>query len=87
MGQVQDEAFEARSKWYAIGLSLGIQPGTLTTIKRDNPESQDSFREMLACWLKSANLQKSWKALANALKKEAVGYPNLATRIAENIKV
>ena len=85
--QVQHDVFEARSAWYDIGLSLGIMPDTLTAIKRDNPESKDSFREMLACWLKSATLQKSWKALINALKEEVVGYPNLAKTIAEKHNV
>ena len=80
--QVQEQLFEARTAWYEIGLSLGINTGTLTAIRRDNSKVNDCFREMLINWLES-DLEKSWKALANALKKEIVGYPSLATRIVE----
>ena len=76
---VQRAAWDARSKWYNIGLELNIEPGTLDTIKRDNDYCDDQFRAMLTTWLKMVTEPKpTWEALAEALRSPTVGYEHLA---------
>ena len=77
---VQRAAWDARAKWYNIGLELDIDPGTLDTIKRDNDNSDDRFRAMLTTWLKMVNPKPTWEALAEALRSPTVGYEHLAER-------
>ena len=76
---VQRAAWDARSKWYNIGLELNIDPGTLDTIKRDNDYCDDQFRALLTTWLKMVTEPKpTWEALAEALRSPTVGYEHLA---------
>ena len=77
---VQRAAWDARAKWYNIGLELDIDPGTLDTIKRDNDNSDDRFRAMLTTWLKMVDPKPTWEALAEALRSPTVGYEHLAER-------
>ena len=72
-------AWEARSKWYNIGLELQLTPGTLDTIKADNDTVDDCFRDMLTTWLKGP--KPTLSLLAEALKSPTVGYGQLAEQI------
>ena len=76
---ILEELYEARSKWYNIGLNLGLQADTLDAIKEEN-SSSECFREMLKTWLQ-CDLERSWKALAKALGGKAVGRPDIAKKI------
>ena len=78
--KVQRAAWDARAKWYNIGLEMDIDPGTLDTIKRDNDNSDDRFRAMLMTWLKMVEPKPTWEALAEALRSPTVGYEHLAER-------
>ena len=76
--EVQRAAWDARSKWYNIGLELNIDQGTLDVIEGDNKGIDKQFRAMLTTWLKTVNPRPTWEALAEALRSPTVGYEHLA---------
>ena len=75
---VQKAAWDARTKWYNIGLELDIDPETLNTIKENNDNIDDRFRAMFMTWLKMVDPRPTWEALAEALRSPTVGYEHLA---------
>ena len=80
LSRVQEAVWDARAKWYNIGLKLDIDPGTLDTIKGNSDNIDDRFRAMLTTWLKMINPRPTWGALAKALRSPTVGYERLAER-------
>ena len=80
LSRVQEAVWDARAKWYNIGLKLGINPGTLDTIKGNNDNIDDRFRAMLSTWLKMVDPRPTWEALAEALRSPTVGCEELAER-------
>ena len=70
---VQDLVWPARSKWFYIGVQLGIDLGTLEAIKKDHHSSEECFTAMLTTWLRMNDPVPSWRALVNALKSKPVG--------------
>ena len=76
--KVQRATWEARTKWYNIGLELDIDPETLNTIKGNNDNIDDRFRAMLTAWLKMVDPKPTWEALAEALQSPTIGYEHLA---------
>ena len=40
------------AQWYPLGLSLGVEPAVLVTIKADHPgDVERACRDLLRCWL------------------------------------
>ena len=78
---VQKAAWDARTKWYNIGLELDIDPETLDVIEGNNKDIDKQFRSMLMTWLKMVNPRPTWGALAEALRSSTVGYGHLADLI------
>jgi hypothetical protein len=78
--EVQTAAWDARTKWYNIGLALKIDPGTLDVIEGNNKDIDKQFRAMLTTWLKMVDPRPTWEALAEALRSPTVGYEHLAER-------
>ena len=85
LGKVQDLIWDARPKWFNLGLNLNIDQATLTMIKQSNPNGDDCFREMLSEWLKS--VEPSWEKLLAALRKPSVGFKQLAKKIAGKFNI
>ena len=79
--KIQRATWEARVKWYNIGLELEIDPGTLDTIKTDNENSDNRFRAMLTIWLKMVQPEPTLAALAEALQSPTVGFGCLAEQV------
>ena len=77
---VQRAAWDARAKWYNIGLELEIDSGTLDVIERNSKDIDSCFRAMLTTWLKMVDPKRTWEALAEALRSPTVGYEHLAER-------
>ena len=75
--KVQRSTWEARSKWYNIGLELSIDPGTLDAIKENSDNIDDQFRSMLTTWLKMVEPIPTFTALAEALQSPTVGFGHL----------
>ena len=74
-------AWEARVKWYNIGLGLKITPGTLNVIQANNRDIDDCFRAMLMTWLKMVQPKPTLAALAEALQSPTVGFEDLAEQV------
>ena len=79
--KVIDGMWEARCKWYSIGLKLDITPADLDAIKEDHGALDNRFTEMLKVWLRKEHTAKSWSALADALRAPSVGYAYLADQL------
>ena len=81
--RVQDTVWEARAKWYNLGLGLDITPDSLDSIELANQQNPDRcFRAMLTKWLREQD-QPTWRALAEALKSPSVGLTHLAEEISK----
>ena len=78
---VQKAAWDARAKWYNIGLELDIDPGTLDVIEGNNKDIDKQFRAMLTTWLKMIDPKPTGVALAEALRSPTVGCGHLADLI------
>ena len=82
LSDVLEAVWEARSKWYNIGLKLGSSAGTLDAIKATNKENvDDCVTAMIKDWLKNGNPQPTWAAVAKALKSPMVGCGHLAEQL------
>ena len=56
------------TKWYDIGIELGLELDVLEIIKTDNPQqSVNCFQKTLDKWLKLNNDDATWKTLEVAL--------------------
>lgn len=71
LGDVFEEVFEARSKWYNIGLKLKVPVGSLETIKGENDDAADCLREMLKISLKSISHKLTWMSLGSSQKSNS----------------
>ena len=81
---VTERAWEARLKWYWIGLQLGMKANGLDVIKENNNEKADKcFLEMITTWLNQTG--GSWRKLIDALNCKSVDYCELAKSIAAKI--
>ena len=79
LASVQVALWEGRTRWYNLGLELGIPPRTLDAIRRIKYHvTDDCLRETLIAWLTSSELRPSWSSLARALKTASVGLGELA---------
>ena len=73
--------WNAREKWYYIGLCLGINKTDLDIIEKDNQRDTDScFRKMFTLWF--SRVSGTWHMLIDALRDNTVGCHDLANSIA-----
>ena len=72
--------YEVRVKWYALGIQLGITPGTLDAYRAQNSDYGDCLREMLRYWLSSKSHTATLETLLEALSSEPVGETVLAEK-------
>ena len=83
---VQTLLWEGRSKWYNIGLQLGLTAGDLDAIQRTNHhETEDCFTATLLKWLRTCE-RPSWSSLARSLRAAPVGLGELADQIDPSMK-
>ena len=78
LGKVLKATWDARAKWYNIGLELNIDPRALDTIQKNTPDFEDCFRTMLMTWLETVEPGPTSEALADALRSPTVGFEHLA---------
>ena len=82
---VLELVWEARAKWYNIGLKLGISAGTLNAIKTTNHQNPDDcLTAMIEEWLNNGKPNPTWAAVAKALRSPMVGYGHLAEQIPQH---
>ena len=83
IGTVLEALWDARPKWYFIGIALGIKVTDLDVIKYENMRNPDEcITEMLVKWLQNANSKPTWHSVVKALRSPIVDL----TRIAEKIE-
>ena len=82
---VREITFQARSKWYDIGLNLGLPVGTLDVIAQKNGDATDHHLDMLKHWLKGTGSEPTGEALVEALKSPSVGEPQLALEVGRRL--
>ena len=71
--------WDAKQKWYIIGIQLGLPVIDLDTIRRNHYDSRDCIIEMLSIWLTRGGATR--KALICALHRKSVGFEQLADLI------
>ena len=77
-----EELYNARAKWYNIGMKLGVNIGTLKAIEKQYlNDPSDCLRETLTTWLKSYSPPPTWSKVMEALNSNAVGEESLATSL------
>ena len=76
--KVRDFLFEARLKWYNLGLEVEVAIENLDEIDGMKLKDSDCLREMLKIRLKNANNPLTWKMLADALRAKAINELELA---------
>ena len=82
LADVLEAVWEARVKWFNIGLKLGISAGTLDSIgKANNQNPDDCLTAMIKYWLRNGRPKPSWAAVANALKSPLVEHAQLAEQL------
>ena len=79
---VLEALYPASTKWYNLGLRLGLQVSVLDAINaRCNKDPGECLREMLKEWLRRGLPLPTWEGLAEALTSTAVGESALGRTI------
>ena len=82
LAAVQRKLYDVNTKWYNLGLELGLRPPTLDSIKTNySGDPSQCFCQVLNEWLKGVNPLPTWQAMANALKSPTVAHYHLAEQI------
>lgn len=66
---LHDELYDIRGKWYDIGVQIGVDVGTLESIKNEYGDGGDALRQVLTHWLKR---EPTWEPLFKALRSRPV---------------
>ena len=79
---VYSAVFEARKKWYNIGLGLTVPVDTLDSIKSDAQlhDNSEKLRETLKVWLEK-NKEARWWDIVDVVKGHIIDLPKLADDI------
>ena len=86
LSRILNELCSAKSKWYSIGIQLGLEISVLDSIRKEYRENADDClcHIMFVAWLKSSSqVPKTWSTLADVLEGQTVGFGELATKIEE----
>ncbi len=76
-----DLAWEARVKWYHIGIQLRQKTTDLDVIGKEKHDGT-CFTRVIIEWLRKG--KATWKELIDALNHKTVGFSNLADKIADD---
>ena len=81
---VIEAVWEAKDKWFYIGLKLGINKDKLDAIKQDHSQDvDDCFTETIMTWLSNdeASYSCTWATMATALRSPSVRFGHLADKL------
>ena len=82
LATVQTSLWEARPKWYNLGLQLDMAVDDLDAIKHTNLQNVDEcLTDLLRLWLRQADPRPCWEAVVKALKLPSVNFKQLACKI------
>ena len=74
--------WDARSKWYNIGLQLGIDPVALDAIRmEDRDDPSNCLRSAIRIYLTNPSHNKSWSAIVCALNSPPVSFHLLTNEL------
>ena len=74
------------TKWYRIGVQLGIDEAKLKEIENDYPSTDRRFSEVISFWLDgNTAVSVSWTSLIVSLGQPFVGEIGLAERLREEL--
>ena len=78
---VQEAIWEARPKWYNIGVRLKLEVSDLDAIDAESGiDLEEKFNRMIKSWLKRIE-PRTWMVLCEALKHPTVAMPNVADKV------
>ena len=81
---VLNEVWPASSKWFNIGLELGLEVSDLNVINKSSNRDVDwCLLGCLKVWLRGSHPLPTWSAMIKALRSPTVGFAALADRIVE----
>ena len=80
-----EDVHDGHSKWYGIGLQLGLKPSVLDGMQ--GSDTTEMLREMLKRWLKNVDPIPTWVALIKALRSKTVDEPTLAEQLEEKHQI
>ena len=72
------------TKWYNLGLRLGVSDSILDSIEHDVRDCNSACRKMFQAWLRD-NRKRSWNDVITALKSKSVGENGVAEKSEEMI--
>ena len=75
---LRGELMDVGTKWYYLGVELGVGFNTLDRIRAQLHQPRDQLLEMLKFWLTNSD-NTSWKTLTDALRSQSVGASQLAS--------
>ena len=78
---VLDAVWDAKERWFYIGLKLGIKSDKLNVIKQDNDSVDNRFTAVLEEWLSRNEANRTWTSMAEALRSRTVGFGPLADQL------
>ena len=84
LGILQDELYDIRGKWFNIGVQLGVDNGTLQSIRGEYSDNGDALREVLTYWLKR-NVTPTLDSLLKALRSRPVGAASIADDLLKHV--
>ena len=82
LGTVHEELYDARSKWYDLGMKLGVKVAVLDRIRQQFSNPSDCLRGVLRHWLQSSPCP-TWEEVCAALRSCTVGEHALAQQLEE----
>ena len=89
MVKVLDLVLDVSTKWFELGLQLGVKESELERIEHDHGQrdAQACLRKMLSVWLRMITPHPSWERLLTSLSHPSVGDPALAEKIREEVGI
>lgn len=75
------------TKWFEMGLWLGVDSKELTYIENESPSSKKACIKMFTEWLGNSQTEKSWDKLLTALSSQSVRENSLADNLRAKIKI
>lgn len=82
---VKNRIWAARCKWYDLGIELKLDITDLDAISKKHGSDTDAcLTEMLTMWLKQTEPRPKWSTMIKALKREPIGFQQLAEDIEKN---
>ena len=78
---VMEELNNVSSKWYDVGMYLGVSVGRLDVIKKQYSDLSDCFRETIKTWLQTCVPPPTWINIVEMLRTRTVNETRLAVEL------